>query len=69
MIQRVIAVGRQVGTPTGIHCMEPEEALLRAQQGMQFLAIGSDLRMLSTRAAAIAATLAPGATLRQGARY
>jgi 4-hydroxy-2-oxoheptanedioate aldolase len=69
MIQRVIATGRRVGTPTGIHCMEPEDALRRAEQGMQFLAVGSDLRMLSTRADAIVGTLLPGAPRRQSTRY
>jgi 4-hydroxy-2-oxoheptanedioate aldolase len=49
-VERVIEVGRQVGTPTGIHVMTPEDALRRAEQGMQFLAVASDLRMLSTKA-------------------
>ena len=49
-VQRVIEVGRQVGTPTGIHVMTPEDALRRAEQGMQFLAVASDLRMLSSKA-------------------
>lgn len=47
MIQRVVEVGKKVGCPTGIHAMSPESALDRARQGMQFLAIGSDLRMMS----------------------
>lgn len=50
MVQRVIAAGRRAGVPTGIHCREPEEAICRARQGMQFLAVGSDLRMLLARA-------------------
>jgi len=49
MIQEVIDVGKQVGTPTGIHAMDPESALKRAEQGMQFIAVGSDLRMLSAK--------------------
>jgi len=69
MVQRVIAVGKRVGTPTGIHCMEPEDALRRAEQGMQFLAIGSDLRMLTTRAEAVVATLMPGSARRTSTRY
>jgi len=69
MIQRVIAAGRRVGTPTGIHCMEPEEALARAKQGMQFLALGSDLRMLTTRAEAVVRTLFPDAAKGQFAHY
>jgi 4-hydroxy-2-oxoheptanedioate aldolase len=53
MVQQVIEVGRQVGTPTGIHTMDPADGLRRAAQGMQFLAVGSDLRMLSGRATEI----------------
>lgn len=69
MIQRIIAVGREAGTPTGIHCMESEEALCRARQGMQFLAVGSDLRMLTTRAETIVRTLFPETAAEQFARY
>jgi 4-hydroxy-2-oxoheptanedioate aldolase len=69
MVQRVIAVGREVGTPTGIHCMEPEEALGRARQGMQFLAVGSDLRMLTAQAQTVVRTLFPDAAGSQFARY
>ena len=50
MVQKVIEVGKKVGTPTGIHTMAPSEALTRAQQGMQFLAIGSDMMFLSQAA-------------------
>jgi 4-hydroxy-2-oxoheptanedioate aldolase len=49
MIQRVIAAGKKVGTPTGMHTMDPQNALRRAQQGMQFIAVGSDLRMMTER--------------------
>jgi 4-hydroxy-2-oxoheptanedioate aldolase len=49
MIQQVIAIGKKVGTPTGIHVMDPQAALCRAQQGMQFIAVASDLRMMSQR--------------------
>ncbi len=44
MLQRVIAVGKKTGTPTGMHVMDPKTALMRAEQGMQFIAIGSELR-------------------------
>jgi len=46
-IERVIEVGREVGTPTGIHVMDAHDALRRAAQGMQFIAVASDLRMLN----------------------
>ncbi len=69
MIQRVIEAGRQAGTPTGIHCMGPEEALGRARQGMQFLAVGSDLRMLTLQAGTVMRTLTPSAATKGFARY
>ncbi|MCR4411172.1 MAG: aldolase/citrate lyase family protein [Thermoguttaceae bacterium] len=59
LVQEVIAIGRRVGTPTGIHCMDPETALRRASQGMQFLAVGSDLRMLTLKAEETVRTLGP----------
>src|SRR6266436_3780764 len=50
MLARVVAVGKKTRTPTGMHVMNAEAALKRAAQGMQFLAVGSDLRMMSAKA-------------------
>jgi 4-hydroxy-2-oxoheptanedioate aldolase len=47
MILRVIVAGKKVGTPTGIHSMDPQNALHRAEQGMQFIAVSSDLGMMN----------------------
>lgn len=58
MIQRAIGIAKRAGMPAGMHCMEPEDALRRAEQGMQLLAVGSDLRFLTTRAADVASRLA-----------
>ncbi len=58
-IQRVIQAGRNAGTPTGMHCMDAQSALRRASQGMQFLAIGSDLRMLTQTAEEVLRTVYP----------
>ncbi len=69
MIQRVIEIGRRVGTPTGIHAMEPENALERAEQGMQFLAVGSDLRMMNTEVQRTIKTLWPEGQQKDLARY
>jgi 4-hydroxy-2-oxoheptanedioate aldolase len=69
MVQRVIEIGKQVGTPTGIHAMDPQSALLRAEQGMQFLAIGSDLRMMTQKAQETLATLRPNQGAKDVARY
>ena len=50
MVQRVIAAGKKVKCPTGIHAMDPKSALQRAEQGMRFIAIGSELRFMTQRA-------------------
>jgi 4-hydroxy-2-oxoheptanedioate aldolase len=52
MLQRVIAAGKKTGTPTGMHVMDSQAALRRAKQGMQFIAIGSELRMMTEQATA-----------------
>jgi 4-hydroxy-2-oxoheptanedioate aldolase len=52
-IQEVIRIGKKTRTPTGMHVMDPKVALKRAEQGMQFIAIGSELRMMTEKAAEI----------------
>jgi len=69
MIQRVIDAGKKVGTPTGIHAMDPQSALQRAEQGMQFIAVGSDLRMMSIEMQQTVNTLWPKARDKDLARY
>lgn len=68
-IQRVIEVGKQVGCPTGIHAMSPESALDRTRQGMQFLAIGSDLRMMTLEAQRTVELMFPEKAGKDLARY
>lgn len=69
MIQRVIAAGKKVGTPTGIHAMDPHSALERAKQGMQFIAVASDLKMLSDSARDYVKTIWPDEADKDLARY
>ena len=69
MIQRVIAAGKKTGTPTGMHVMDADTALTRAGQGMQFLAVGSDLKMLGTKAQEEVKTLHPDGEEKDVARY
>jgi 4-hydroxy-2-oxoheptanedioate aldolase len=49
--------------------MDPQSALMRAEQGMQFLAIGSDLRMMTQKAQETLATLRPNQGAKDVARY
>ena len=69
MVQRVIEVGKEVGTPTGIHAMDIESALLRAEQGMQFLAIGSDLKLMTSMAQQVVERVNPDRAAKDVARY
>jgi len=69
MLQRVIAAGKKVGTPTGMHVMDPQTALKRAEQGMQFIAVGSDLRLMSTQATETLKALGIEGSRGESARY
>jgi 4-hydroxy-2-oxoheptanedioate aldolase len=69
LIQEVVRIGKRVGTPTGIHAMDPDSALKRAEQGMQFIAVGSDLRMLNATAGHYVGKLWPERGAKDLARY
>ena len=65
----MIAAGKKTGTPTGMHVMDPEAALKRAAQGMQFIAVASELRMMTAKAEEFLKVLKPGAATKDVARY
>jgi 4-hydroxy-2-oxoheptanedioate aldolase len=69
MLQAVIDAGRRTGTPTGMHVMEPQAALARAEQGMRFIAVGSELRMMTERAQQIVKQVIPQERGKDLARY
>ena len=69
LIQEVVRIGRKVGTPTGIHVMDPHSALKRAKQGMQFIAVGSDLRMLGAKCREYLDVIRPEEGDKELARY
>ena len=69
LIQQVIGIGRKVGTPTGIHAMDPLSALKRSEQGMQFIAVGSDLRMLGAKCREYLQVIRPEEGEKDLARY
>ncbi|MEX0703616.1 MAG: aldolase/citrate lyase family protein [Planctomycetales bacterium] len=46
MLQRVLATGKKVGTPVGLHLATVEQAKQRIAEGWQFLAIGSELKFM-----------------------
>jgi len=69
MLERVVAAGKETGTPTGMHVMDPDAAHQRAEQGMQFIAVGSELRMMTQMAQQTLASLHPAGEEKDLARY
>ena len=69
MLQRVLATGKKVGTPVGLHVQTTEAVQKRISEGWQFIALASELKMMLNDAERMAAALnlkRPGADL---ARY
>jgi 4-hydroxy-2-oxoheptanedioate aldolase len=50
MMQRVLEVGKRVGTPVGLHVQTLEDVDQRVKEGWQFIAIGSELKFMVTEA-------------------
>ncbi len=69
LIQRVIEIGRRTGTPTGMHVFDAATALRRAGEGMQFLAVGSDLGLMTEKTREVASALWPERAGQDLARY
>ncbi|MEZ6056436.1 MAG: aldolase/citrate lyase family protein [Planctomycetaceae bacterium] len=50
MLQRILAAGKKTGTPVGLHVQSVEDVQRRIAEGWQFLALGSDAKMMLTQA-------------------
>jgi 4-hydroxy-2-oxoheptanedioate aldolase len=50
MLQRILAAGKKTGTPVGLHVQSVADVKRRVSEGWQFLAIGSDLRLMVQQA-------------------
>jgi 4-hydroxy-2-oxoheptanedioate aldolase len=57
MLQRILAIGKKVGTPVGLHVLTVEDVQKRIGQGWQFIAIGSELRFMTSEAQRIVSGL------------
>ncbi len=68
-LQAVVDAGKKTGTPTGMHCMDPNAALKRAAQGMQFIAVASELRMMTQKAEEMLKVVKPDGGGREMAKY
>jgi 4-hydroxy-2-oxoheptanedioate aldolase len=50
MLQRILATGKKVGTPVGLHVQTVEMVQQRIAQGWQFIALGSEMKMMVAEA-------------------
>ena len=50
MLQQVLAAGKKTGTPVGIHTQSVAEVKQRIDEGWQFMALQSELKMMVDRA-------------------
>lgn len=57
MLQRILATGKRVGTPVGLHVQTPDQVRQRISEGWQFIAIASELKMMLNNAQSIVADL------------
>ena len=46
MLQRILETGKKAGTPVGLHRQTTEQVKQRISEGWQFIAIGSELKMM-----------------------
>lgn len=69
MLKRVLAVGKRVGTPVGLHVQSTDVVRRRIEEGWQFIALGSELRMMLSRAQEFVADLKLTAESADLARY
>ncbi|MEZ6064654.1 MAG: aldolase/citrate lyase family protein [Planctomycetaceae bacterium] len=69
MLQRILAAGKQAGTPVGLHVQTTDDVERRVAEGWQFIALGSDLRMLVTKAQEFATKLGMSRPGKDLARY
>ncbi|HKI31089.1 MAG TPA: aldolase/citrate lyase family protein [Gemmataceae bacterium] len=68
-MKHVLATCKKHGVAPGLHCMSAEEAKVRMEEGWQFLAIGSELRMMLDGANAILKQLGAGWQKGEMAKY
>jgi 4-hydroxy-2-oxoheptanedioate aldolase len=68
-MRHILETCRKHRVPAGLHCGSAEEALRRIEEGWQFLAIGSELKMMLTAAGDIMKKLGAGGPVGEMAKY
>jgi 4-hydroxy-2-oxoheptanedioate aldolase len=68
-MKHVLQTCRKCGVAAGLHCTSAEEARMRIEEGWQFVAIGSELRMMLDGANAVLRGLGGGWARGEMAKY
>jgi 4-hydroxy-2-oxoheptanedioate aldolase len=68
-MKHILATCKKHRVAPGLHCGSAEEALLRIEEGWQFLAIGSELKMMLTAAGDIVKKIGAGRAGGEMAKY
>lgn len=59
VLQRILATAKRHGVPCGLHVQTPADALRRAKEGWQFIAVASELKMMLDGVAALVDAINP----------
>ncbi len=68
-MKQILEVCRRHHVPPGLHCGSPEEALHRIDEGWQFIAVASELRMMLDAASDVVKKLGLGRKEKEMAKY
>jgi 4-hydroxy-2-oxoheptanedioate aldolase len=68
-MKHILETCKEHEVPAGLHCGTADEANIRIAEGWQFLAVGSELRMMLSAAADIVQKLGTGAARQEMAKY
>jgi 4-hydroxy-2-oxoheptanedioate aldolase len=69
VLQRILAAAKRNKLPCGIHVQTPADALRRAKEGWQFIAVASELKMMLEGAKALVDAVYPERAKGELARY
>jgi 4-hydroxy-2-oxoheptanedioate aldolase len=68
-LRRILEAARRNRLPCGLHVLTAEDALLRASEGWQFIAVGSELKMMLDSASRISRQINAQKTSEELAKY
>ena len=69
VLQRILATAKRHGVPCGLHVQTPADALRRAKEGWQFIAVASELKMMLEGVAALMDAVNPDRAKADLAKY